>query len=94
MLSTIKSVAIQVNIRFKKQIDENTIIDVLCGCADAKPWISHIHSLITELPSQHLKKLVNEYGLKKKQLYSVCSIMPDSYANECVAKIDDLAIPA
>ncbi len=94
MLSTIKSVAIQVNIRFKKQIDENTIIAVLCGYADPKPWISHVHSLITELPAAHLKKLAVEYGFEKKQLYSVCATMPESYASECTAKINDLAIPA
>lgn len=92
MFTTVKSATIQMNIRFKKQIDEKTLLGVLSGHVDPKPWVAHLHSLITDTPLPHVQKLVTEHGVKKAQLSKICSAMPNSYAESCVTKINDLAI--
>ncbi len=82
------------NIRFKKQIDEKTLLGILSGHVDPKPWAAHLHSLITETPLAHVQKLVTEYGVPKTQLTMICSVMPNSYAESCITKINALAITA
>jgi hypothetical protein len=91
MFSALKSATIQTNIRFKKKIDEATLASILHGQSDPRPWIPHLHSLFTEIPDQHLMRLVNEQGISFFDLESLCHLMPKTYAQSCATKIHDLA---
>jgi hypothetical protein len=91
MFSALKSATIQTNIRFKTKIDEVTLVSILLGQSDPAPWVAHLHSLFTEIPDQHLLRLLNEQGISFSDLESLCHCMPKTYAQSCAAKIHDLA---
>jgi len=91
MFSALKSATIQTNIRFRTKIDEATLASVLLGQSDPAPWIAHLHSLFTEIPDQHLLRLLKEQGLSFSDLEPLCQVMPKTYAQSCTAKIHDLA---
>lgn len=94
MFSIEKSITIQMNIRFKKKIDELTLVEILAGKVDPQPWIAHLHSLFTETPQKHLQNLIGKYGVGKAQLQAICASMPASYAQSCTIGINALAITA
>ena len=90
MKSGSESIAIQINLRLRRKIDPDMIIDILHGEADASPWLVHIHDMLVDIPISALRRFFLDYNIDIDHVRHLCVEMPEANRTGALRRLDEI----
>ena len=69
--------AISCSTSYSKEIDAETLVNLLSGETPGQEWQFHLDTFFNELPPEYIQGVLSETGLTMEQLANVFHSLPD-----------------